>query len=87
MNTPHMHFERKDPGIAVLLSFLWTGAGQVYAGDINRGITLIVISFFFLLLSLASGGLLLCFLLPYWIWGMFDASAQARKHNDLHGPR
>ncbi|WP_432541846.1 hypothetical protein [Kineococcus sp. SYSU DK002] len=32
----------KTPGLAVLFSFLWLGAGNCYAGQVGLGVTLIV---------------------------------------------
>ena len=84
MNAPHPYSIRKDPSIAVLLSFLWTGAGQVYAGSTTKGIILIAITSFIFLVSLASAGLGFCVAFPYWIWGMFDANSDAKLHNRRH---
>lgn len=76
----HSHIKPKDPAIATLLSFLWTGAGQVYADATNRGIVLIVVGGFLLLISLGSGiGFLVS--IPVWIWGMLDANTQAKNYN------
>jgi len=86
MNAPDPNFVRKDASIAVLLSFLWTGAGQVYAGSITGGIILICINFFFFLLALGTGGGFLCISFPFWVWGMFNAASQAREHNERYGP-
>ena len=85
MNTQPVYRERKDPGVAVLLSFLWTGAGQVYAGSTTTGIILIVITWFFVLLIMATLGLGLLLSFPYWVWGMFNASKHAKRYNRMHG--
>lgn len=55
----------KSPGIAVLLSFLWLGAGHLYVGQIGAGIALIVLDFFLALLSFTVFGLLIS--IPVWL--------------------
>lgn len=71
----------KDPAIAVLLSFIWSGAGQVYAGATSRGIWMIVIGAILFLWVIGSAGAALIFAFPFWIWSMFDARTQAIKHS------
>lgn len=79
--TPMAHADRKDPAIAVLLSFVWSGAGQVYAGATSRGIWMIVIGTILFIWVLGSAGAALIFAFPFWIWSMFDARTQAIKHS------
>ena len=70
----------KSGTAAVLLSLIMTGIGQIYAGALERGLVMLVIYLF--LCGLAFGtGVFFIFLIPYWIWGMFDASSQAEKFN------
>jgi hypothetical protein len=33
----------KNPGIAAVLSFFWAGLGQIYNGEISKGILLLVL--------------------------------------------
>ena len=79
---------RKDPGLAVLFSFLWSGAGQLYVGEeaTNRGIALVVVTlllaFFYMTLI---GLVLLVFGIPLWIWAMVDANNSAKRYNAQHG--
>jgi TM2 domain-containing membrane protein YozV len=50
---PMMHVvSAKSPGVAVLLSFIWLGAGHLYVGKIGLGIGLMVLDFFLVMLSL-----------------------------------
>ena len=59
-----VYIEEKSAGIAALLSFLWAGAGQLYAGKIVRGIIMLLVYifaqiggyfvFFFLLVEIDS---------------------------------
>lgn len=55
----------KSPGIAVLLSLLWLGAGHLYVGKIGAGIALIVLDFFLFVLSFTVLGLIIS--IPVWL--------------------
>jgi TM2 domain-containing membrane protein YozV len=50
----------KNSGVAILLSFLWPGLGQLYAGRIARGLSFVALEFFLWGLAwiLGLGGLL-----------------------------
>lgn len=68
---------RRDPGIAAVLSFFVTGLGQIYNGQIGKGI---------LLMCLQVVNLLLCFVLIglitfplMWIYGIYDAHQTATE--------
>jgi TM2 domain-containing membrane protein YozV len=68
-------FGPKSAGVALLLSFLLCGAGQMYCGRVGRG---------FLMLF---GCIVLWFILlgwTIWIWSMFDAYNLAKKMNLRH---
>jgi TM2 domain-containing membrane protein YozV len=78
--TPHpmmfmddgMPFGPKSPGVALLLSFLWCGAGQIYCGRVGRGILMFV------------GAVALWFILLGWIiqiWSLVDAYKTAKQMN------
>jgi TM2 domain-containing membrane protein YozV len=86
---------RKNPGVAALLSFFFVGAGQIYNGQILKGV-LMVIAFWVLgaislVLTLSNwlyGGftnwlyLLPPFFLALWFYGIFDAYKMAIKINE-----
>lgn len=55
----------KSPGIAVLLSFIWLGAGHLYANKVGTGSLLVIFDFFLLLLALTGVGLLVA--VPIWL--------------------
>ena len=57
-----IYIEEKSAGIAILLSFLWAGAGQLYAGKIVRGIILLLVYIF-----AQIGGYFLFFFSIAWI--------------------
>jgi TM2 domain-containing membrane protein YozV len=79
---------RKDPGVAIVLSFLWTGLGQLYVGEeaTNRGIVLAVVTLFLLMAYATIIGLVFLLVgLPLWIWGMVDANNAAKAYNARRG--
>ncbi len=67
-----VYAKRKDPGIALLLSFLFPGLGQIYNGDVGKGIGFMI--GFWLLIWIGLG-------LIFWIWGMIDAYQVATNIN------
>jgi len=72
--------KQKSPGVAALLSFFWTGLGQIYVGELGRGIVFMVIAFFLLWTIFLGIGLILAPI--WWIYGIFDANKIANKHNE-----
>ncbi|MEL6946748.1 MAG: hypothetical protein AAFO73_03840 [Pseudomonadota bacterium] len=67
--------EQKSRGLAALLSFVFVGAGQIYNGQIGKGIGMFFLCVF------------LWFLLLGWIiniWAIFDAYNTAKRKNDLY---
>jgi len=69
----------KDPGIAAVLSCLCTGLGQIYNGEILKGIVLMCIQVVNLLLVFVLIG---CITFPIvWIYGIWDAHETAKKIN------
>jgi len=74
--------DEKSAGIAALLSFFSCGAGQLYSGNVERGVTLFVIHVVGWILGVASGGVFFLVLLPFWLWAVIDASSEANKYND-----
>lgn len=69
----------KNPGIAAVLSFFWTGVGQIYNGQIFKGLIMIGIQII--------NGLLMFILIGFityplfWIFGMYDAYKTAERIN------
>lgn len=70
----------RNPGLAAVLSFLIFGLGQVYNGQIGKGIAIFIGG-----IVLASMGFMFC--LPFiglavlWLWSVYDAYDTAEKHN------
>ena len=69
----------KNPGLAAVLSFFFMGLGQIYNGQIAKGILFIVLYTVSALLMLILIGFLTTPLM--WIYGMWDAYKSAEKIN------
>jgi len=71
---------RKDAGVATLLSFFLPGAGQLYNGQIGKGLAFLLVSIFvnFPLMFIGIGFVTA---LATWIWAMVDAHSSAEKIN------
>jgi len=73
----------KNPGVAAVLSFFFCGLGQIYNGQILKGIVMLV--------AYAVSALLMYVLIGFittpilWIWGMYDAYRTADKKNRKAG--
>jgi TM2 domain-containing membrane protein YozV len=78
--------QQKNSGIAVVLSFFWMGLGQLYNGQIGKGVLLmileIVILFFgFLTLIVLIGFFILFAGFILWVWNLYDAYNTAERIN------
>jgi TM2 domain-containing membrane protein YozV len=69
----------KNPGLAAVLSFFITGLGQIYNGQIAKGVLFIIIQAINVLLMYVVIGFITCPI--FWIWGMVDAYRTAEKIN------
>lgn len=70
----------KNPAIATILSFFFMGLGQIYNGQIGKGVGFIVLySISWLLMFIIIGFITTPIL---WIWGMIDANNSAKKINE-----
>lgn len=72
-------FDRKSPGIAAVLSFLFTGLGQIYNGQIGKGIGFLLLGIIFALTALVLIGFILYPI--FWIYNVYDAYSTAKKIN------
>ena len=72
--------KRRNPVIAALLSLIIPGLGQVYAGDLYRGLAL----FAALVVSLCLIALVIGFFtfLATWIFAVSDAYKMVKKQNN-----
>lgn len=69
----------KNPGLAAVLSFFWMGLGQIYNGQIAKGIAFIIVYTISWLLMFVLIGVITTPIL--FIYGMYDAYKSAEKVN------
>lgn len=70
---------RKEPLLALIFSFLLPGLGQIYNGDTNNGIILIVGAVASWLMTSVCIGFFI--FLVIWVYAMYDAYTRAEKIN------
>ena len=68
-----VYVTEKSTAVAILLSFLFTGAGQVYNGQLKKGLLMMV--------GLWAGAILIFPIFLIWIYSMYDAYKEADKMN------
>lgn len=69
----------KNPGLAAVGSFFFTGLGQIYNGQIWKGIGLIILQSVNILLMFVLIGFLTYFIV--WVYGIYDAYSVAKRIN------
>ncbi len=84
-----VYVNKKSTGVALILSLLVAGLGQMYVGGVRRGALLLLAYLVCVMLALtllfngswAAGAILylLCFVV--WIYGMYDAYKMAQRYN------
>jgi len=79
MNYPLPPPMYKNPGLAAVLSFFYMGLGQIYNGQIAKGIAFIIIYTISWIMIIVLIGLLTTPIL--FIYGMYDAYKSAEKIN------
>ena len=72
-------YQQKNPGIAAVLSALFVGFGQIYNGQIAKGLLFMVAYFVSILLIFVLIGFITTPLL--WIFGIYDAYNTANRIN------
>jgi len=70
----------KNPTVAVILSFFIAGLGQIYNGEIKKGITFMVLYGISIALMAVVIGFITTPIL--WIAGMIDADQSAKRINE-----
>lgn len=69
----------KNPGLAAILSFFFMGLGQIYNGQIGKGIAFIIVYTISWLLMIVIIGFITTPIL--FFWGIWDAYKSAEKIN------
>lgn len=78
----------RNPGVAAVLSFFVAGLGQIYNGQIWKGLLIMGVQAVNLLLTTVIIGFITGLIV--WVWAIFDAYNTAKKHNEKNsaiGPR
>lgn len=70
----------KNPGVAAVLSFFFTGLGQIYNGEIGKGIAFIVVGVVNVLLMFFIIGFITAPI--FWIFNIYEAYKGAEKFNN-----
>jgi TM2 domain-containing membrane protein YozV len=71
--------DRKNPGLAAVFSFLFVGLGQIYNGQIGKGIVFFIVG---VILTLTMFIIIGFILYPiFWIYNVYDAYNTAKKIN------
>lgn len=69
----------KNSGVAAVLSFFYTGLGQIYNGEILKGVIFMIIQAINFALMMVLIGFITAPL--FWLWGMYDAYTTAERIN------
>jgi TM2 domain-containing membrane protein YozV len=70
---------KKNPGLAAVASYFFAGLGQIYNGDILKGVLLMIVQVINVLLCFVLVGFLTYPVV--WIYGIWDAYKSAEKFN------
>ncbi|GEM_PF-625774 len=69
----------KNAGLAAVMSAVWCGLGQIYNGQIGKGIGMMILYFISAILIIVAIGFITTPIV--WIWGMVDAYKTAERLN------
>jgi len=72
---------KKNPGVAAVLSFFFPGLGQIYNGELSKGLTVVIFTIISWILTCIYVGFI--FLIILWVWAISDAYKTAEKINTL----
>ena len=75
----------KNPGLAAVLSFFFSGLGQIYNGQILKGLLFMVVQVVNFVLAFVVIGLFTGFVV--WVWAIVDAYTSAELLNARGGLR
>jgi len=73
-------YQEKNPVLAAILSFLIVGVGQVYNGQVVKGIVLFVAAIISAMLWFIGIGIILSIII--WLFAIYDAYTTAIKINE-----
>ena len=81
VNIP-VYTEEKSMAVAMILSFIFAGTGIAYAGNLEKGIGIFVVSIIMNIIALATAGVFLIFSIAVWIAGMVLTYQEVEKVNN-----
>ena len=70
----------KNPGLAAVASFFFAGLGQIYNGEITKGLLLMAIQIVNVVLMIFLIGFVLYLIV--WVYGIWDAYTTAERYNE-----
>jgi TM2 domain-containing membrane protein YozV len=76
---------QKNAGLAAVLSFFIPGLGQIYNGEIVKGIIIIIVQIINGFLAAIIVGFITGAIV--WIWAIYDAYKTAERINAVPGSR
>ena len=74
--------DEKNMAFALILSFLWSGLGLIYAGDKKKGIILAVIAIIFELLMLYVYQIFGICVFIVWIYSLYATYQEVKAVNE-----
>jgi len=83
------YVREKSEGLAAVLSFVWAGLGQIYAGRVMRGFGIMVLGIvlwfvaIFLMFFVVTAIIAVIMIIAFWIWNVMDAYKSAQRYNDV----
>ena len=81
VNIP-VYTEEKSMAVAMILSFIFAGTGIAYAGNLEKGIGIFVVSIIVNFITIFTGGIFFIFTLAVWIAGMVLTYKEVEKVNN-----
>lgn len=74
--------KKKNPALALIASFILCGVGQMYNGQILKGVIMLVVLFIAYLIAISGDEALWVLYIILWLFGMYDAYTTAVKINN-----
>lgn len=71
---------KKNSGLAAVLSFFVPGLGQIYNGELSKGMITVAVTIMAWMMTALYIGFFV--LVPLWVWSIYDAYSMAEKIND-----
>lgn len=73
--------DTKSPGIAAIASFFLPGLGQIYNGQIGKGLLIMVFYIIMIFMLVSAPTIAMLLIIAIWLGAIYDGYTQAEKHN------